>query len=646
MSNKMYYKNSILPLIFFLSCSGIILSQSWECENCPRRSIGLFDCDVQVPQPSWGDPLSLGDWLEFNFIASGINAELFSNDPSKDCLSFYDGQFVIAADSLPDFDSLSYQISYNWQNLPGSGSLSYADYIVYSELYQSGSGYEITVYLETGKTREIVSQNTIQYNPAIVGVNNGKNAAQFLKPLLGKIREFEKQKRNLLSDVAIEAELEVKPLKFYLNTNESTQIILRLKDCDDFKLPNREINLTASSGTLSSNSVITNIDGEAQVTYTAGNSPAWVEIYAEHVYYYPHGAGEIVATDAKFISVKQSPVDVWDFRATVKVRVNVKADTSWAITIPNVPTITDIRSRYESYSGKLTVFGLIQNECGGYENDFCYNGNDPPILWFAYGDASEFSKDKVTEYSNGVLEIFGELVTLCNELSVGSELRTDNYRIRTDDVGVYLEYSENLKYFDVGGYGDGEANYHRLEWLSSGNWETYEGTYSRSAEVQTSWTEPDQYGSFTYQDSSYSFSYNGTEAIYEPHFEYGTIQTTITKNLNGKIKPYYRTITDMDDNRSVSELIPENYELRNYPNPFNPGTNIKFQIADFGFVSLKVYDVLGNEIATLVNEEKPVGKYEVEFNPVSSIRNPASGIYFCRLQTENFSKTIKMLYIK
>ncbi|MDZ7622942.1 MAG: T9SS type A sorting domain-containing protein [Ignavibacteriaceae bacterium] len=392
--------------------------------------------------------------------------------------------------------------------------------------------------------------------------------------------------------------------------------------------------------------MITNNDGEVQVTYTAGSSPVWVEIYAEHVYYYPHGAGEIVAADAKFISVKQSPADVWDLRATVNVRVNVTADTSWSIIIPNLPTITDFRSLYESYSGKLTVFGLIQNECGGYGNDFCYTGNDPPILWFAYGDAAEFSKNKSTEYLNGVLEIFGEMVTFCNELAVGSELRTDNYRIRTDDVGVYLEYGDNIKYFDVSGYGDGEANYNRLEWLSGGYWETFEGTYSRSGEVQTSWTEPDPFGSFTYQDSAYSFGYNGTETIFQPHYEYGTIQTTITKNLNGKIKPYYRTITDVDNKNSDLILIPKNYDLKNYPNPFNPSTRIQYQIPSVTQVTLKVYDVLGNEVATLINEEKPAGMYEVEFSLSSIKHNPSSGVYFCRLQTENFSKTIKMLYLK
>jgi len=80
----------------------------------------------------------------------------------------------------------------------------------------------------------------------------------------------------------------------------------------------------------------------------------------------------------------------------------------------------------------------------------------------------------------------------------------------------------------------------------------------------------------------------------------------------------------------------------NFPNPFNPSTKIEFRIADYGFVSLKVYDVLGNEIATLVNEEKPVGSYEVEFNA----SNLPSGVYFYTLRSNNFMATKKLALLK
>jgi hypothetical protein len=85
------------------------------------------------------------------------------------------------------------------------------------------------------------------------------------------------------------------------------------------------------------------------------------------------------------------------------------------------------------------------------------------------------------------------------------------------------------------------------------------------------------------------------------------------------------------------------FELfQNYPNPFNPITKIKYQIPEQVFVTIKVYDVLGKEIATLVNEEKPNGNYEVELDA----KELASGIYYHRITAGNFSQTKKMVLLK
>jgi hypothetical protein len=89
------------------------------------------------------------------------------------------------------------------------------------------------------------------------------------------------------------------------------------------------------------------------------------------------------------------------------------------------------------------------------------------------------------------------------------------------------------------------------------------------------------------------------------------------------------------------------YLDQNYPNPFNPSTKIKYEIPEQSFVSIKVYDVLGNEVATLMNEERLAGSYEVEFN-VGQDSSPdiASGIYFYRIQAGNFVETMKMILLK
>jgi hypothetical protein len=83
----------------------------------------------------------------------------------------------------------------------------------------------------------------------------------------------------------------------------------------------------------------------------------------------------------------------------------------------------------------------------------------------------------------------------------------------------------------------------------------------------------------------------------------------------------------------------EYYLHQNYPNPFNPTTYIRYGIAESGYISLKVYDVLGNELITLVNEEKTAGEYMVKFNS----KNLASGIYFYELKTKEFIQIKKMV---
>jgi len=114
---------------------------------------------------------------------------------------------------------------------------------------------------------------------------------------------------------------------------------------------------------------------------------------------------------------------------------------------------------------------------------------------------------------------------------------------------------------------------------------------------------------------------------------------------------YFYRLKQIDFNGSFaySEIInvdliaPLEFSLeQNYPNPFNPSTKINFQLIENGFTSLKVYDVLGTEVATLVNEEKSAGNYEVSFDATTL----SSGLYFCTLQTGSFTETKKMMLLK
>ena len=81
---------------------------------------------------------------------------------------------------------------------------------------------------------------------------------------------------------------------------------------------------------------------------------------------------------------------------------------------------------------------------------------------------------------------------------------------------------------------------------------------------------------------------------------------------------------------------------QNYPNPFNPSTVISYRLSTAGHLTLKVFDVLGKEVAALVNETKNAGNYSVQFNAAKL----SSGIYFYRLQSGNFVETKKMIFTK
>jgi len=98
---------------------------------------------------------------------------------------------------------------------------------------------------------------------------------------------------------------------------------------------------------------------------------------------------------------------------------------------------------------------------------------------------------------------------------------------------------------------------------------------------------------------------------------------------------------------SLPEL-PEDYVLwQNHPNPFNASTEIRYQIPEDGHVSLKIFNVLGQEVWAIVNDEQKAGIYEISWNGQDFWGEElASGFYFCRLKAGGFRKTIKMVLIK
>ncbi len=141
----------------------------------------------------------------------------------------------------------------------------------------------------------------------------------------------------------------------------------------------------------------------------------------------------------------------------------------------------------------------------------------------------------------------------------------------------------------------------------------------------------------------------GVDSIYSS-FDFGENFTTIKGCIiDGVVYGDTTTVGVEDEEKPIAT----SFRLeQNYPNPFNPRTVISYRLPVTSNVTLKVYDVLGNEIATLVNEEKPAGEYEVEFYAKGgsasggNVTNLPSGIYFYQIKAGSFIQTKKMVYLK
>jgi len=114
------------------------------------------------------------------------------------------------------------------------------------------------------------------------------------------------------------------------------------------------------------------------------------------------------------------------------------------------------------------------------------------------------------------------------------------------------------------------------------------------------------------------------------------------RNGNGKIY-YKRNPTGNIGIQNISTEIPSKYSLsQNYPNPFNSMCNVQFSMSNAGNVKLVVYDIMGREVQTLVNERLNAGTYETTFDGTML----TSGVYFYKLVTDGFTETKKMILIK
>jgi photosystem II stability/assembly factor-like uncharacterized protein len=339
---------------------------------------------------------------------------------------------------------------------------------------------------------------------------------------------------------------------------------------------------------------------------------------------------------------------IWAAGDSGTVILSMNSGTDWDIVNPG--TTANFRSVFSRGSGVAYVIG---------DSGSCYYSDDLGSTWATrtvptnenlndgIGPTSGTSLVALVGGTNGV--IFKTTDAGVNWTSISSNVVEDINSFNLGPTGYVFAACGNGIIIRSTDYGDSwevattsttedllsiDASKQNANWLiTCGS----NGTLLKSTDVGTTWFLQ---GSPTTENLFCVYA-----ASNSVHFAGGN-NGIFLKTTDGGGDP-----VDVDDELE----IPSKFILnQNYPNPFNPSTKIKFTIP---FVkthrdaslhtTLKVYDVLGNEIATLVNEELPAGEYEIEFNSHSDEgQNLTSGTYFYRLQSENFVETKKMILLK
>jgi hypothetical protein len=280
------------------------------------------------------------------------------------------------------------------------------------------------------------------------------------------------------------------------------------------------------------------------------------------------------------------------------------------------------------------IFGSINNtyDITGESPDFLVKHN----VYGWDGGAYALVKFSVINRESGAIDTYLGM-EIISQLDGSYGLESIKYLPDSKTISIYREPNSTFV-----GY---KLLSHNMPTLKSIEW--YDG-YNTSNPDLFSWISYGQIDTLYDSGGDGAVSFFGTEAtniqaggefIFWVGISIGDNEAEMLTNMS-QVEAKYSLITSVEES---SLPIPTDYQLKqNYPNPFNPSTKIQFSIPQSEYVSLKIYDVLGNEVAGLINQDLSAGSYDIQFNA----NNLSSGIYFYQLITGSYSETKKMNLIK
>jgi hypothetical protein len=406
-------------------------------------------------------------------------------------------------------------------------------------------------------------------------------------------------------------------------------------------------------------------DAMNRVTYLPGGAPA--------NYFSFTASPDVTKPVITFTPIPNTPKTAWPIAVTAGVTDNIGIDSVWV--------------RWRINSGAPKQFKILNTSGSTYSALFnSVNADVIPndvITYkiFAQDNSSNHNRDSSASYNFTIINLTNTCIGN-GTVQMGSSSGPFNtywYGNRTNILWTSAELLANggvvgnvitkvgFDIATVGGQAMTGLTYRfqnttatSLTGFTSTGWTTgYSNTYTvpgtgiQYIDLTTPfmWNGTNLLMEICFQNTSYSTAtvVNGTTISGMEYTEYHDLSTACSytgftaptaQTARANVCFVFMDITGITPNNGN---IPTKYNLsQNYPNPFNPATKINFALPKQGFVTLKIYDVLGREVRTLVNEVKSAGQFSVDFNASEY----SSGVYFYRLESEGFSDIKRMVLIK
>jgi choice-of-anchor B domain-containing protein len=259
-----------------------------------------------------------------------------------------------------------------------------------------------------------------------------------------------------------------------------------------------------------------------------------------------------------------------------------------------------------------------------------FHGDATNIYEFTYGSSFStqllglINSPEIAYHHSGWVTEDGKYLFICDELAIHPRADITVWDITNPDEAVKVDQ-----------YADPTATVHNLYIIGNYAYVSYYTSGFRIFDI----SDPHNIKVAAHYDTSPESGegFNGAFGVYP----FLPSRNILVSDQTGLYIFSFDSVTV--DNRDEPSSKVENYKLfQNYPNPFNPSTRMQYSIGSRQFVSLKIYDVLGNEIATLVNEEQSEGGYEIVFEAAAL----PSGVYFYKLNAGSFLETKKMILLR